>query len=53
MQNINNFSSHKTTFRAGLTNQIKNEINNIDFKVNLWKRKHSQYPKLILTSIEN
>ena len=32
MQNINNFSSNKTTFRAGLTNQIKNEINSCDVR---------------------
>ena len=32
MQNINNFSSNKTTFRAGLTSQIKNEINSCDVR---------------------
>lgn len=32
MQNINNFNSNKTTFKAGLTNQIKNEINSCDVR---------------------
>ena len=32
MQKINNFSSNKATFRAGLTNQIKNEINSCDIR---------------------
>lgn len=32
MQYINNFSSNKATFRAGLTNQIKNEINSCDVR---------------------
>ena len=32
MQNINNFSSNKTTFRAGLSKQIKSEINSCDIR---------------------
>lgn len=32
MQNINNFSSNKTTFRAGLTKQIKSEISSCDVR---------------------